>query len=57
MVAMRSGPRWLRRHVEVVAVPGPRTRAVLPRTPAPEISIAVRRHPAAGRVTFEEVRP
>ena len=53
---MRWGPRRLRRHVAVVAVPGIRTRTVVSRTPAPEISIAVRRHPAPGRETFEPVR-
>jgi hypothetical protein len=60
---MRSGlirlprrRRWLRRLIEVFALPGDRTRTVTARTPAPEISISVRRRPAAGRVTIEEVR-
>ena len=50
------GPRWLGRHVEVIPVPGHRTHSVTARTPAPQVSIAVRRHPAAGQVTVEEVR-
>jgi hypothetical protein len=50
------GPRWLRAHVEVIPVPGDRTRTVTARTPAPDTSISLRRRPAAGRVTIEEVR-
>jgi hypothetical protein len=50
------GPRWLRRHVEVRSVPGRRTHSVTPRAPGPQISIALRRRPAAGRVAIEEVR-
>ncbi|GIE51315.1 hypothetical protein [Actinoplanes nipponensis] len=53
---MRTGQHWLRRHVEIVAVPGPRRLAVLPRTATPQISIAVRRRPAAGRVSIEARR-
>ena len=50
------GPRWLRRHVEVIALPGHRTHAVTPRTPAPQVSIALRRCPATGLVAIEEMR-
>jgi hypothetical protein len=56
LIRLPRGPRWLRGHVEVVPVPGHRTHSVTARTPAPEVSISLRRHPAAGRVTIEEVR-
>jgi hypothetical protein len=56
VLRLLNGPRWLRRHVEVVPVPGRRTLAVTARTPGPEIAISLRRHPAAGRVTIEEAR-
>jgi len=51
-----KGPRWLRGHVEVIPVPGDRTRTVTARTADPELSISLRRRLAAGRVTIEEVR-
>ena len=50
------GPHWLRRHVEVRSVPGHRTHSVTARTPVPQVAIALRRRPAPGRVTIEEVR-
>jgi hypothetical protein len=53
---MRWGPRRLRRHVEVIPVPGRRTLAVTARAPGPETVISLRRRPAPGRVTIEEVR-
>ena len=56
LIRLSRGLRWLRGHVEVIPVPGDRTQAVTARTPAPDISISLRRHPAAGRVTIEEVR-
>lgn len=57
VLRLPRGLRWLRRHVRVVAVPRRRTEAVTARTPAPEISIGVRRHPGAGRATIEEAQP
>ena len=36
------GPRWLRGHVEVIPVPGDRTRTVTARTADPELSISLR---------------
>ncbi len=54
---MVRGVRWLRRHVRVVAEAGRRTVVVSARTSAPEITIALRRHPGAGRVTIEAVEP
>ena len=56
LIRLSRGLRWLRGHVEVIPVPGDRTRAVTARTPAPDSSISLRRHPAPGRVTIEEVR-
>lgn len=56
LIRLRRGRRWLRGHVEVIPVPGDRSRAVTAHTPAPEIAISLRRRPVAGRVTIEEVR-
>jgi hypothetical protein len=52
-MGLRS-PRWLRRHVAVVAVPGRRIRSVTSRTGAPTIAISLLRRPAPTRVTIEE---
>ncbi|MEU8228637.1 hypothetical protein AB0C12_03425 [Actinoplanes sp. NPDC048967] len=54
MIRLPRGRRWLRQHVTVVAEPGRRTAVVTARTTAPEIVIAVVRHPATGRTTIEE---
>jgi hypothetical protein len=47
-------PRWLRRHVKVVAAPGRRAWSVTSRTGAPAIAISLLRRPAPARVTIEE---
>ena len=53
---MRRGRRWLRKHVEVIAMPGDRTSSVTARTSEPAMVISLRRLPATARVTIEEVR-
>jgi hypothetical protein len=57
LIRLPRGARWLRRHVRVIAEPRRRTAVVTPRTTAPEIAIAVRRHPMPARATIEEAQP
>lgn len=55
-MGLTRGRRWLRRHVRIVVDPGEQYVAVVtPGTTAPPLAIAVRRHPAAARVTVEEI--
>jgi hypothetical protein len=56
LIRLPRGRRWLRGHVEVIAVPGNRTHTVTADTPAAASSISLHRRPAAARVTIEEVR-
>ena len=57
LIRLLRGRRWLRGHVDVIPVPGRRRVTAVARTPGPEVLISLRRHPAPGRVTIEEVRP
>ena len=56
LIRLPRGRRWLRGHIEIIAVPGKRTRTMTAAAPAGESSISLRRCPAAARVTIEEVR-